>query len=187
MKAFELNKRRSETGSDVCDARNGRGTRSRFRVPRRSECEYVISVFIEMLASESIVRIQSTWRSVKCRNKIRVFRSLPDDLWSHILHFVRSVDPIWHVADRIIQSRAKKLYFTPPLCSMRAKLHTLKMSQKYATCLSEDTYYRCVALALRLQRYNKEKITQLLLNAALETLTVLVPIARNSHAHFLCR
>ena len=119
----------------------------------------------------SVLMIQSVWRSYRCRQKVCIFRQLPNDLWWHILCFVRMVDPILLHIDKIIMTRAQLLYFTHPNYRIKEKLQTLRLARKYNKYLSEKSYFQCLALSLRLLNYTRDYSTQLLINATLETLS----------------
>ena len=44
--------------------------------------------FCSFHARKYAVKIQLTWRAYSTRKRVNLFKTLPDDLWNHILHFI---------------------------------------------------------------------------------------------------
>jgi hypothetical protein len=117
----------------------------------------------------NIIRIQSTWRSFRCRKKIKFYSRLPDDLWNIIRKFY--FDDTYGVIDRILYIKIVRLYWTPPHMLLQQKMNCLRLIRKYLLCLKLHTKQRAVELCTRLHNdlYNF-KIYSLLINATLELL-----------------
>ena len=39
-------------------------------------------------ARKYIVKIQAAWRAYSTKNRVNLFKTLPEDVWKHILHFI---------------------------------------------------------------------------------------------------
>lgn len=39
-------------------------------------------------ARKYIVKIQAAWRAYSTKNRVNLFKTLPEDAWKHILHFI---------------------------------------------------------------------------------------------------
>jgi hypothetical protein len=56
-------------------------------------------------ADPCIIKIQATWRSYKCKKKVRYFSSLPRDLWDLIVYEMRVRDSNVRILNQILYKR----------------------------------------------------------------------------------
>jgi len=45
--------------------------------------------FCSFHARKYIVKIQAAWRAYSTKKRVNLFKTLPEDTWKHILHFIR--------------------------------------------------------------------------------------------------
>ena len=101
-----------------------------------------------------VIQIQSCWRGYTARKKVKFFSQLPDDMWSHILLFVKQPSEIFIAIDRIIQKRVTTLFWTHPWRKIKTKLHTLFLIEKYVKCLTTSTLEISINMCIKMRKFS---------------------------------
>ena len=120
--------------------------------------------------NNSVIKIQSCWKSSRCRKKIVLFSQLPEDVWKHILYFLSMEHFMCLKIDRLIFLRVTKLYWIPISFHKKKKFNTLFLIRKYVDCLTLFTKQKCIIFCARLINYFTLKNENFLINATIERL-----------------
>lgn len=118
----------------------------------------------------SAVVIQKTWRSYRCRKKVKQFSQLPPDVWAIIVSYCRACPQLYHNINRVLSLRLTLLFWSLPSSRIKQKIQTLTLVKKYYHILNYDVKARAFQMSLRLLNYSKSFSPQarLMLNSVIE-------------------
>ena len=113
--------------------------------------------------------IQRTWRSVRVRKKVKLFSSLPIDIWKIIVTQIRSPPSLFKNIDTLINIKVVRHNWQPLPVEMKQKLITLRLAKKYTNCLQKSTILNVLRLAMQLLNANTQQIIHtMILNSTIE-------------------
>lgn len=120
----------------------------------------------------SIIIIQSAFRSYKCRTKVKFFSKLPTDLWEYIVEFLKKEAILQTLINKFILLKMIRFYWSPIGIRIKSKMYALYMVRKYIHFLKRDTLIKAQSLCFKLLNYTSDFKQRLLVNATLEMILI---------------
>lgn len=96
----------------------------------------------------SATKIRSCYLSHKIRKKVKFFSRLPNDIWLHILFFMRNRITIFERISAVVHKRI--IILDPNFSILHDKLQTLRLIKKYKSSLSNACIRVVLIFCLRL-------------------------------------
>ena len=115
-----------------------------------------------------IVRIQSSWRSYKCRKKVKYFSELPNDVWQLILNVLCKNNKKFLTMERIVFKKLVLFTWSAPKANFESKLKLINFVSKSPLSFEKKIIDQCLELCKRLIMFTTEKIKLCYVNSCVE-------------------
>jgi hypothetical protein len=115
-----------------------------------------------------IIRIQSSWRSYKCRKKVKYFSYLPSDVWQIILNVLCKNNEKFLTMERIVFKKLILFTWAAPKVNFESKLKLINFVSKSPLSFGKKIIDQCLELCKRLIMFTTEKIRLCYVNSCVE-------------------
>ena len=115
-----------------------------------------------------IVLIQSSWRSYKCRKKVKHFSKLPSDVWSIILDILCKNNKKFLVIERLIFKKLILFTWSQPKINFQSKLRLINFVSTNSLYFEKKITNQCLELCKRLITFTYEQIKLSYINSCVE-------------------
>ena len=116
----------------------------------------------------TIVKVQSGWRSYKCRKSVKVFSKLPDDVWKTILEFICKNNEKFSILQRILFKKMILFTWSVPKINLESKLKLIDFISRSPLYFEKKIVEQCLELCKRLLTFITEKIKLFYVNSCVE-------------------
>ena len=116
----------------------------------------------------NIVKVQSGWRSFKCRKSIKVFSKLPEDIWKTILEFICKNNEKFLVLERLLFKKLILFTWSVPKTNLESKLKLIDFVSRSPLYFEKKIIEQCLELCKRLLTFITEKLKLCYVNSCVE-------------------
>ena len=116
----------------------------------------------------NIVKVQSGWRSYKCRKSIKVFSRLPDDVWKTILEFICKNNEKFLVMERFLFKKMILFTWSIPKTNLESKLKIINFVSRSPLYFEKKIIAQCLERCKRLFKFITDKIKLCYINSCVE-------------------
>ena len=115
-----------------------------------------------------IIKIQSSWRSHKCRKKVKYFSDLPNDVWQIILNILCKNNEKFLIMERLVFKKLVLFTWSIPKLNFESKLRLINFVSKSPLIFEKKIINQCLELCKRLITFTTEKIKLCYINSCVE-------------------
>ena len=115
-----------------------------------------------------VITIQSSWRSYKCRKKVKYFSSLPSDIWEIILKIFYINNQKFLVMESFAFKKLILFTWSAPNSKFESKLKLINFISRNVLYFDKKIVEQCLELCKRLVVFTHEEVKCLYINSCIE-------------------